>query len=250
MVFERCTVKVDKNRQVCLFEGSRGIGIAGKLDGVLAVERDGQKESFDLGAFAAKHVPHPELIVRFNSRKVRTAGTSTLAAVVQLLDRAGTDLGQFNVPVGDFEYTIKAHGANVYRFEVSQRNTAVVRMACDGAAGALQADQDVRFFGGANEVLNFCVPACAELVLVDVTPHERVQAELIDATGKVVASMPYQNLNAVFEVKRQKTQSDEVWKLRFIKIEEDMAFKIGGDAIPLASPVASGVIGRKPAKKK
>lgn len=58
-----------------------------------------------------------------------------MGGVVQLLDRAGTDLGKFDVTIGDFEYTLKARGTNVYRFEVSQRNSAIIRMACDGAVG-------------------------------------------------------------------------------------------------------------------
>jgi hypothetical protein len=164
---------------------------------------------------------------------------------VQLLDSAGTDLGKFDVPVGDFEYTLKTHGANVYRFEVSQRNTAVVRMACDGVAGALQADAPVRLYKGRNELFNFCVPASAELISVNITPDEGVSAELMDATGKVVRSMPYQSVSTVFEVKRQKTERDEVWKLRFPKIYEDMSFQIGGEALPLVSVDEEGVIGGK-----
>ena len=168
-----------------------------------------------------------------------------VAAVVQLLDSAGTDLGKFDVPVGDFEYTLKTHGANVYRFEVSQRNTAVMRMACDGAAGALQADAPVRLYKGRNEVFSFCVPAASELISVNIVPMENVSAELIDATGKVVRSMPYQGATVVFEVKRQKTECDEIWKLRFPMIQEDMAFQIGGEALPLVSVDEEGVVGGK-----
>ena len=292
LVFERCTVKIDKNKKVCAFEAPVGIGIGEKFSGVLAVERDGKAELFDMEKFAAKHVPQPEKVVRFksaevdfrklkaasdtrnvkgkftpfvrrpfvyvvavpgegeykvrfNSNRLRTAGMGNVAAVVQLLDSAGTDLGKFDVPVGDFEYTLKTHGANVYRFEVSQRNTAVMRMACDGAAGALQADAPVRLYKGRNEVFSFCVPAASELISVNIVPMENVSAELIDATGKVVRSMPYQGATVVFEVKRQKTECNEVWKLRFPMIQEDMAFQIGGEAFPLVSVDEEGVIGGK-----
>jgi hypothetical protein len=186
-----------------------------------------------------------EYKVRFKSKKLRVNGTGPIAAVVQMLDKVGTDLGTTEVPVGDFEYTVKANGANVYRFEVSQRNMAVVRMACDGAAGALQADAPVRLYKGRNEVFNFCVPARAEFVSVNVVPMEKVSAELIDATGKVVRSMPYQGATVVFEVKRQKTECDEIWKLRFPMIQEDMSFQIGGEALPLVSVDEEVVIGGK-----
>jgi hypothetical protein len=103
----------------------------------------------------------------------------------------------------------------------------------------------VRLYKGRNEVFNFCVPAAAELVSVNVAPMENVSAELIDATGKVVRSMPYQGATVVFEVKRQKTECDEIWKLRFPMIQEDMSFQIGGEALPLVSVDEEVVIGGK-----
>ena len=292
IAFERCTVKIDEGRKVCMFAAQRGIGIGGRFAGVLCVECGGKREMFDLGAFAAKHKPRPELIVKFKSatvdyskvkpmfsappakgkftpsvrkpfvyvvtvpgageykvhfrsRKLRVNGTGPVAAVVQMLDRAGTDLGMFDVPAGNFEYTIKAKGAGVYRFEVSPRNTAVIRMACDGAAGALQADAPVALFQAENKSFYFCVPAESELVTVNVSPIEPVQAKLFDASGKEVADMPYQSATMNFNVKRSKTASDEVWHLKFIKILDDMRFQIGVDGVPLVSTDPNAVIGRK-----
>ena len=292
LTFDRCTVKIDEGKKVCIFEAQRGIGIGGKIVGMLAVERGEDRETFDFNAFAGKYVPHPELVVRFksttvdygtlksassslpekgkftpyvrkpfvyvvavpdageykirfNSRKVRKGGKETLAAVVQMLDRAGTDLGKFDVPVGDFEYTLKARGANVYRFEVSQRNSAIIRMACDSAAGALLADSPVSLFTGQNESFYFCVPAEADTVLVRINPAEAVQAKLLNASGDVVAEMPYETKQAIFKVKREKMTSDEVWQLKFVKIQEDMSFQIGVGAIPLGSVDTESVIGRR-----
>ena len=289
LTFERCTVKLDEGRKVCMFEAQRGIGIGGRLSGTLAVERGEKREMFNLDAFAAKHVPCPEQVVRFkaksvsfrkikalsdnlpengkftpfvrlpfvyvvavpdageykirfNSRKLRNTGAETLSGVVQLLDRVGTDLGKFDVQVGDFEYTLKSNGPNVYRFEVSQRNTAIIRMACDGAAGALLADYPVRLFTGKDEVFHFCVPANAEIVSAYINPDEDVQAVLIDSKGNTVAEMPYQRKPATFSVKRTKTASNEVWKLKFIKISGDVYFQIGADGIPLVSTDPNAVI--------
>lgn len=75
--------------------------------------------------------------------------------------------------------------------------------------------------------------------------EELVQAELVDASGKTVAKMPYQGTPVVFKVKREKTTADEVWKLKFARIQEDKAFQIGVDGIPLVSVDPDGVIGRK-----
>ena len=71
-----------------------------------------------------------------------------------------------------------------------------------------------------------------------------MQAVLIDPDGKVVAEMPYQRISAVLNAKREKAASDEVWQLKFVKIEEDMRFQVGLDGIPLVSIDPDGVIGR------
>ena len=290
--FERCSIKLDEGREVCLFDARPGFGVGGKFTGTLAVERGGNREMFDLAAFAAKHKPRPELVVRFdaaevefpalkamsgnlpekgtfipfvrgrfvyvvavpgageykirfNSKKVNKNRPGTLAGRVQLLDKAGTELAGFEVPIGDFEYTLKANCANVYRFDVLPCNTAIIRVACDGAAAALLANNPVYLFTGRDAPFHFCVPAAAETVSVRINPSEAVQAELIDASGRKVAEMPYQTRPVIFNVRRAKTASDEVWKLRFVKIQEDMSFQIGVDGIPLCSPDLGGVIGRK-----
>ena len=289
LAFNRCTVMVDEGKKVCAFEAPRGYGISEELSGEFAVECGDRRETFDLGVFAAKHRPRPELIakfksttveypnlkpmsgkppakgmftptvrnpfvyvvsvpgageykVHFRSKKLRKNRTEPVAAVVQMLDKIGTDLGMLDVPVGRFEYTIKAKGANVYRFEVSPRNTAVIQMACDGAVGALQADAPVALFQAENKSLYFCVPAESEMVSVNISPIEPVQAKLFDAFGREVADMPYQSSLMNFNVKRSKTASDEVWHLRFIRNQDDLRFQIGVGGIPLVSTDPNAVI--------
>ena len=100
-------------------------------------------------------------------------------------------------------------------------------------------------FQAENKSFYFCVPAESELVTVNVSPIEPVQAKLFDASGKEVADMPYQSATMNFNVKRSKTASDEVWHLKFIKILDDMRFQIGVDGVPLVSTDPNAVIGRK-----
>ena len=57
--------------------------------------------------------------------------------------------------------------------------------------------------------------------------------------------MPYQRKQTIFKVNRAKTASDEVWQLKFIKIEEDMSFQLGVDGIPIVSLDPDSVIARK-----
>ena len=291
LTFERCTVKLDKGRKVFGFLAQTGVGIGGKLSGDLAVECDGKLEKFDLAAFAAKHKPRPERIVRFKStavefpklkpmsagcpvkgkftpgvsrsfiyvvavpgpgeykvhfRSAKSKGNLAVDTVmVQLFDKSDTDLGSFQVPIGKFDYTLKASGANVYRFEVASPRGLMFRMACDGAAGALMADNLLRLRDAKGVDFHFCVPANAETVTAKISPEEPVQAILVDASGKTVAEMPYQRANEVFSVKRQKTLSNEVWALKFPRVDEDFAIQIGVDGVPLVSIDPDGVIGMK-----
>ena len=180
--------------------------------------------------------------VSFHSRLVRTAGDPKVAGVVQVLDAAGTDLGKFELPVGDFTYTFRTHGANVCRLEVSQRNTAVISVSSKEPGGALLADRELHFFHGGNEAFYFRVPAAAKEVLVNLCPQEAGSARLLDASGKVVDESPFVRTAKVLKAARQPSAVDEVWSLVFPKIEEDYCFQVGGDAVPLLSTERESVI--------
>ena len=191
-----------------------------------------------------------EYRIRFRSRRLRKSGAETLCGVVRMLDRAGTDLGSFDLPEGDFAYTFKAHGANVYRFEVSTKNTAVIQVASETAGGALVADSTVHLFHGRNVKFHFRVPARAKEVLVNLMPEEPGSAKLYDAAGRLVDEMPFQRAGKVLKGVRQPTETDEIWLLEFPKIEEDFNFQVGGDAIPLISTERDGVIaGNAPTRR-
>ena len=183
-----------------------------------------------------------EYRVFFRSRRLRKAGTETKCGVVRLLDRAGTDLGSFDLPEGDFTYTLKAHGANVYRFEVSAKNTGLIQVASETAGGALVAGSPIHLFHGRNVNFYFRVPAKAKEVLVNLVPEEPGEATLSDAAGKLVDEMPYQTAGKVLKGTRPPTAADETWLLVFPKLQEDFRFQVGGDAVPLLSTEREGVI--------
>ena len=183
-----------------------------------------------------------EYRVLFRSRRLRKSGTATKCGVVRLLDRAGTDLGSFDLPEGDFTYTLKAHGANVYRFEVSAKNTGLIQVASETAGGALVAGSPIHLFHGRNVNFYFRVPAKAKEVLVNLVPEEPGEAKLYDAAGKLVDEMPYQTAGKVLKGTRQPSAADETWLLVFPKLQEDFRFQVGGDAVPLLSTERDGVI--------
>ena len=288
--FEGCEMLVDRGRQPFEFTGLKGVGIAGRIEGTVWVDDGTGRRPFDLTAFAARHVPRPELVthfrateieyerlsapppvklkgvrtpqmrqlmftyvqtvpeagvypVRFISRRLRRNGSDEKCAVVHLLDRAGTDLGSFDLPEGEFVYSLKSHGANVYRFEVSPKSgAALVSVASDVPGGALETVRPVHVFGGRNVDLYFRVPAAAKEVLVNLIPEEPGSAQIFDATGKLVDEMPFQKEGKVLKGVRVPSTADEIWRLHFPKIQEDFSFQLGGDAIPLLSTEPGGVI--------
>ena len=108
--------------------------------------------------------------------------------------------------------------------------------------GAILFDSELNLFGGRNVEFSFRVPAAAKDVQIALQPEEPASAELLDASGKVVASMPYQTRMQTFKVRRAPTAADEVWTLRLPHIAEDMSLQVGGDAVPLLSTERAGVI--------
>lgn len=290
--FEDCEVLLDRGCAPFSFLGMAGIGIAGRLDGNVLVNDGSGSRPFDLAAFAAKHVPRPELVIRFKSaaidyrslaappaaklkgrwtpeirqriftfvqavpaadeysirfksRRLRSRGVAVKCGEVHLFDRAGTDLGSFDLPEGEFVYKLRTHGANIYRFEVASRNSGLIRVSSDIPGGALEAGSPLHFFKGANENFYFRVPAEAREVLVNLMPAEPASAKLFDAAGRLVDEMPFQVAGKVLKGVRKPTSSDEIWRLQFPKIEEDFKFQVGGDAIPLISTERDGVIIRR-----
>lgn len=183
-----------------------------------------------------------EYEISFKSRFLRKNAKKEACAAVQLLDRAGTDLGRFDVPEGDFTYVLKANGPNVYRLEVSKKKGATMSVATTTPGGALLADRPINLFGGKNRSFYFRVPAGARDVQVNLRPEEPASAELFDASGKKVAAMPYQTRIDRFKIVREPSSKDEIWTLRFPNICEDLTFQVGGDAVPLLSTEREGVI--------
>ena len=155
---------------------------------------------------------------------------------------AGTDLGSFDIPEGEFTYKFKPNGANVYRFEISSKNTALIRVASATPGGAMEAGQPLHLFGGQKENFYFRVPAKAREVLVNLIPQEPGSAKLFDAAGRLVDEMPFQTAGKVLKGERNPSAADEVWHLQFPTIQEDFEFQVGGDAVPLVSSEPEGVI--------
>ena len=93
--------------------------------------------------------------------------------------------------------------------------------------------------------LYFTVPNASENVAVSVMPEEPVAASLVDASGKVVASMPSQTAAVTLTGERSVTTGAEVWSLD-VKADEDAMLRLGASALPVfAAEEMSGLVQKK-----
>ena len=165
--------------------------------------------------------------------------------LVQVRDRWGTDMGSFVLDQPLTTYVIKANGENLYRFEMTMRGVNRVKVMSPFAGqGYICQDwqQLYGFGGGCTHDAWFCVPAGAKEVKVDLLAPEEVDAELLDARGKTVASFPNKRGRDILSAERSPTASDEFWCLHVKRVQENCRYRIGGDAIPIVSMSADGVL--------
>ena len=81
----------------------------------------------------------------------------------------------------------------------------------------------------------FFVPAEADKVGIQVRPEEPCSARLLRPDGTVAAEMPYGRNLTVLEAKREPSV-DETWCIDISSAQEDVEFRIGVPAIPVATP--------------
>ena len=168
----------------------------------------------------------------FRMRKIGRR-SQVVKAKVQVLDAAGTDLGSFELGEGVSTNIIHATGSGLRRFEVNAVS-GVCSVVPVIPGGGLQADGYVHLFGGKRRYF-FFVPAEADKVGIQVRPEEPCSARLLRPDGTVAAEMPYGRNLTVLETKREPSV-DETWCIDIPSAQEDVEFRIGVPAIPVATP--------------
>lgn len=182
-----------------------------------------------------QHVPKAgKYRIRFVTRELDgrpPEGTVTVS------DHAGTPLGTVALGRESVEYEFTSRGENCYLL-VGKVLNGLVAIESDIPGAGFRADKLVRLFAdGRRREYAFTVPKGCELVRIQVNPQEPCSAELIDASGKVVATKPYDSKEAIVSAKRVQTAADEVWRIAFPRVAEDMFFRIGAPCFPYAEIV-------------
>ncbi len=171
--------------------------------------------------------------IRFNVAKVTKF---PLNLEVRLRDAAGTDLGRFSITEPEKTYLLKTNRRNLFSFEINTKGDAVtVNSPYPGQA--VRADDWVGMFGGRNHLFYFYVPSGVKELNIDVagTLREPVSAQLVSPDGKIVAEVKMLEGMKRLHHKREKTESAEVWCLKFPYGREDFKFRVGAPLLPLVS---------------
>ena len=184
--------------------------------------------------------------VVFRTRPIRSAfqiSKSKTGALlkVQVSDALGTDMGAFKVADAVFTNVIHATGAGIRRFAVSvESGLGAVESAWPGHG--LLADAYVHLFGGDGRRFFFDVPPGTDPVRVVVKPEEPCSARLVRPDGRVAAEMEYGGKLAKLEAERAESDKGGTWSIEFPRVDEDLEFRIGAPALPLAAPDAAAVM--------
>jgi hypothetical protein len=178
-------------------------------------------------------------------------------------DMVGTDLGTFSITSTVQNVVVKASGQNLRRFEIDTRGNTVSIFSPYPGQGLL-ADTPFDIF---RESCRLWFPVAddgAKKAVVSLVPEEPAEATLLDATGAVVASMPFQTKAETLCGKRladatkrvppkgesggpgivraaDAPRKPEIWSIN-VKAEEDVTLRLGG-AVPIfATEKTSGLV--------
>ncbi len=163
-------------------------------------------------------------------------------ARVKVLDAAGTETGAFRIE-GPSVVT------NVVR--VTEAGVACFEVDCGGGLVSVEsrwpgqgilADAYTHPFCGRNRRFHFAVPPGDKPIRVMVRPQEPCSARLLAPDGRVAAEKGFGGDLTLLEAKRELSAKTETWTLEFPIIEEDVEFRIGAPALPIAAPTAEAVL--------
>ena len=166
---------------------------------------------------------------------------------VTVRDRWGTDLGTFDLSETETKttYTIKANGEGLYRFELEMRGANRVKVISPFPGQGYVCDDYQHFYGfggGCAHDACFTVPAAAKDVRIDIFAEQEVEATVLNGAGETVATFPYKRGRDIFAINRKPTDRDEVWTVRFSRVQENLAYRIGGGAVSVVSMSPEAVL--------
>ena len=179
----------------------------------------------------------------FKTEKIGKKWSQNGGTIV-VYDAAGTTHDQATIkPRGEVtEYVLKAQGPNVYTIVVTAGGFSGFKYRSSFPGAGILCRSSVNFFATKRRSLYFPVPKGSKEVKIEfmMSSGEPMTGRLVDPSGKVVASVDKASARSILVAKFPETGSDAIWCLKADDFLDDGNIRIGGDAIPVASPCAEG----------
>ena len=191
-----------------------------------------------------QHVPKAgSYPIVFNCRRLK--GTAPWPRV-QIRDRAGTDLGGFELVDGDCEHVLKASGDALYRFEIAAGEDFAVTVSSPWIGQGVQCDDYVHVVptdGKGAHRAYFTVLGKARNVRVEIESKGNSPAEIRNGADEVLDSFPERCAHQSFRFDRPAaTETDETWSVRFTGPRTPFGYRIGGGAVSVWTTVSAAAL--------
>ncbi len=155
-----------------------------------------------------------------------------IAMPVTVSDSLNVPIGEFKVDRGDFAYRFTPPYDGVFKFEIDTQGRSVI--ISSNAPGQGFGAAKIRMIHSHGSFY-FNVPAELDKISVETFAdiNEPAEFQLIDPSGKVRASTPYEAGVKVLTVQRRPTAKPELWQLKIVKAQEDHGFRLGAPLQPI-----------------
>lgn len=175
---------------------------------------------------------------------VRKIYKNPINITVDVKDSNGTPVDQFKITKPSQSYILKKNsGSEVMLLEVNTGLHAVA-LASGQPGQAILADTRTGMFYASGARFYFMVPAGAADIRLEVAPDlgEPVGVELLDPSGRSMASFSKSDSIRQLVYKRGNTAETEIWSVRFPYVHEDMRFRVGAPLLPLVSTAPENIL--------
>ena len=193
-----------------------------------------------------QHVPEAgRYPIAFACRRLK--GTAPWPRV-QVRDRAGTDLGGFDLRDGEFEHIMTVSGDALHRFEIAAGEDFAVTVASPWIGQGVQCDDFVRVVptdGKGAHRAHFTVFGKARNVRVEIRSEGNSPAVIRDGSGAVLDKLPERCAHQSFRFDRPAaTAADETWSVEFPAPRTPFAYRIGGGAVSVWTTAPAAALKR------
>lgn len=184
-----------------------------------------------------------EYPILFRCKRIAAGGP---AVSVRIRDRAGTDLGGFDLPEGEKDYKLTVGKDTLTRFEVDAGKNFAVTVTSAWAGQGVQCDDFVQFGPSGENFAHrgyFTVLGKAKNVRLEIQSQGRSPAIIRNGVGEKVDEFRDRCAHQVYTFKRSAaTEENEVWSVDFAAPRTAFGYRVGGGAVSVMTTDPQAVL--------